>query len=126
MSIGKRKCLVLQSELCMRFSNKSSRVNHKSLFSYRIEQGRVKVPFHDYLSNDWLNMNIAGANNNQNQDHNNLFGNVNELRGTVDRTVEDFGGFRLNGMQDLELHMGVDLNQNPAQETRPSHEATSV
>ncbi|GAU19764.1 hypothetical protein TSUD_78900 [Trifolium subterraneum] len=115
-----------QSELGMGFSDKSSRVNHESLCSYRTEQGNV--PFHD-----WLNMGIAGASN-QNQDHNNLVENVNELREIVDRTVEeDYGGFWLNSVQDLELHAGVDmerdnvdLNQNPAQVTTLSHEETSI
>jgi len=44
----------------------------------------------------------------------------------VDRTVEDYGRVWLNSMEGLELHMGVDLNQNPAQEITLSHEATSV
>lgn len=121
-----------QSELCMGFSDKSSRVNHESLCSYRTDQGHV--PFHDYLSDDWLNMDIAGSSN-QNHDHSNLVGNVNELREIVDRTVEDYGRFWLNGIQDLELHMGVnmerdnmDLNQNHNQEqdTTLSHEETSI
>ncbi|XP_058735744.1 putative ETHYLENE INSENSITIVE 3-like 4 protein [Vicia villosa] len=119
-----------QSELCMGFSDKSSRVNHESFCSYRSEQGHV--PFHDYLSDDWFNMDIAGTSN-QNQDHGNLVGNVNELREIVDRTVEGYGEFWLNGMQDLELHMGVnmerdnvDLNQNQEQDTTLSHEETSI
>ncbi|PNX93853.1 ethylene insensitive 3-like 4 protein [Trifolium pratense] len=120
-----------QSELCMGFSDKSSRLNHESLCSYRIEQGHV--PFHDYLPDDWLNMHIAGANN-QHQDRKNLVENVKELREIVDMTVEeDYGGFWLNSMQDLELNMGVDmerdnvdLNQNPAQDTTLSHEETSI
>lgn len=119
-----------QSELRMGFSDKSSRVNHESLCSYRTEQGHV--PFHDYLSDDWLNLDIAGSSN-QNQDHSNLVGNVNEMREIVDRTVEDCGEFWINGIQELELHMGmdmnrdnVDLNQNPEQGTTLSHEETSI
>jgi ethylene-insensitive protein 3 len=113
-----------QSELCMGFSDKNSRVNHESLCSYRTEQGH---PFHDYpYHEEYVN--------NQNQDHNNLVENVNELREIVDRTVEEgYGGFWLNSMQDLELHTEVDmesdnmdLNQNPAQETTLSHEETSI
>jgi ethylene-insensitive protein 3 len=122
-----------QSDSCMGFSDKSSRVNHESLCSYRTEQGHV--PFHDFLSDDWLNMDIAGDNDkqSQDQDHNSFVENVNESREIVDMTLQDYGSFWLNSMQDLELHMGVDLekdnvdlNQNPAQETALSHEATSI
>ncbi|XP_004504054.1 putative ETHYLENE INSENSITIVE 3-like 4 protein [Cicer arietinum] len=120
-----------QSELCMGFTNKSSRVNHESLCAYRTEQEHV--PFQDYLSDDWMNMDITGADN-QKHDHSNIVGNVNELGEIVERTVEDYGGFWIHGMQqDLELHMGVDmkrdnvdLNQNPEQETTLSHEETSI
>ncbi|WJX47601.1 hypothetical protein P8452_34270 [Trifolium repens] len=117
-----------QSELCMGFSDKNSRMNDESLCSNRTEQLQGHVPFHD-----WLNMDIAGASN-QNQDDNNLVENVSELREIVDRTVEeDYGSFWLNSMQDFELHTGVDmendnmdLNQNPAQETTLNIEETSI
>lgn len=95
-----------QSELSMGFQDKSSRINHESLCAYRTEQ-EGRVPFHDYLSNDddWIYMEPAGAN----QDQNELGGHVNrELGEIVDKTVEDYGGFWLNGIQDLGLHMELD------------------
>lgn len=73
-----------QSELCMGFHDKTSRVNHEFYCDYRTDQGQV--PFHDYLSgdttlpitDDWINMGLEGTN--QNQDHNvDIVEHVNEL-----------------------------------------------
>ncbi|KAJ1412846.1 Ethylene insensitive 3-like protein, DNA-binding domain superfamily [Sesbania bispinosa] len=108
-----------QSELCMGFQDKSSRMNHESLCAYRTEQSHV--PFHDYMSNDtrvddWMNMEVTRTNQNQND----LVGGqvMNEMGGIQGRTVEDYGGFWLNGIEDLELHL--------AQEIPQGQEATSI
>lgn len=124
----------------MGFHDKTSRVNHEIYCDYRTEQG--DVPFHDYLSGettqltaeDWINMGVAGTNQNQDHDVIDLVEHVNELGEFVARsTIEDCGGIWLTDMQDLGLSMALemerddmDLNQNPMQDTPVNHEATSI
>ncbi|RDX93023.1 putative ETHYLENE INSENSITIVE 3-like 4 protein, partial [Mucuna pruriens] len=109
-----------QSELCMAFPDKNSRMNHESLCAYRTNQ----IASVD----DWMNMKVSRANHNVND----LVGQQNDqLRDIAGKTPENYGGFWLNVLEDLELkaaldQMDMDLNQNPEQDTPQGHEITSI
>ena len=118
-----------QSELCMGFPDKNSRMNHESLCAYHTEQSHV--PFHDYLSNDtklarvddWMNMEVARDNN---CDQNDLVAQLNELAEIAGTTAQDYGGFWLSGTEDLDLHAALDLEKENVVDNNPnpSHKIT--
>ncbi|KAL2343036.1 hypothetical protein Fmac_004321 [Flemingia macrophylla] len=123
-----------QSEMNMGFTDKNSRMNHESLCAYRNTQS-PSLP-HDYLSNhaqlpsvdDWMNMELANAN----QNGNDLVGNLNDQLGeAAGKTPENYGGSWLNALEDLELQaalnqMDMDLNQNHEQDPTPDQETISI
>ncbi|XP_027364458.1 putative ETHYLENE INSENSITIVE 3-like 4 protein [Abrus precatorius] len=126
-----------QSELCMGFPDKNSRMNHESLCAYRTEQNLDLI--HDYLSNDtqmpsvddWMSMGVARANN---QNENDLVVHLNDrLREIAGRTAEDYESLWINGIDHLELQAALEmardsmgLNQNPVQEIPQGQEETSI
>ncbi|KAI4317242.1 hypothetical protein L6164_025131 [Bauhinia variegata] len=121
-----------QSELCLGFADRNSRMNHESLCAYHPHTNLV--PFHDYMLNDgqiqgldeWLNMELARANH---QKHNEV---VDE---NPTRTMGEYSSSNwLSGVEDLdELHTAlsmaredVDSNQTSVQEFPQGQEATSI
>ncbi|KAK7369372.1 hypothetical protein VNO80_11409 [Phaseolus coccineus] len=123
-----------QSEMGMGFLDKNSRMNHESHCGYRNNQNPTLL--HDPVSNDtqiiceddWMNMEVARANQNDN-DH---FGDLNDqVRDIVGKTPEDYGSLWLNSLEDLELHTALDqidmnLNRNSEQDTPQGQEITSI
>ncbi|ESW31626.1 hypothetical protein PHAVU_002G253900 [Phaseolus vulgaris] len=123
-----------QSEMGMGFLDKNSRMNHESHCGYRTSQNPTLL--HDNVSNDtqiiceddWMNMEVARANQNDN-DH---LGDLNDqLRDIVGKTPEDYGSLWLNSLEDLELHTALDqidmnLNRNSEQDTPQGQEITSI
>ncbi|KAK7399519.1 hypothetical protein VNO78_10704 [Psophocarpus tetragonolobus] len=123
-----------ESEMGMGFPDKNSRMNHESLCAYRPNQSQPVL--YDYQSNDtqitslddWMNMEVVR--DNQNED---LVGHLmnDQLRDTVGKTPQDYGGLWLNSLEDLEWHaalnqMNTDLNTNPEQDTTQGQEITSI
>ncbi|CAJ1938059.1 unnamed protein product [Sphenostylis stenocarpa] len=123
-----------QSETGMGFPDKNSRMNHESSCTYGTNQSPALL--HDQVSNDsqitfvndWMNMEVARANQNNN-DH---FGHLNDQRRDISgQSPEDYGGLWLNSLEDLESHAALDqmdmhLSQNPEQDTPQGQEITSI
>ncbi|KAK7358951.1 hypothetical protein VNO77_00893 [Canavalia gladiata] len=127
-----------QSELCMGFLDKNSRMNHESLCAYRTEQSQSHVMLHEYISNetqmasmdDWMDMEVARTNN---QNQNNLVGHLNDQLREIARTREDYGDLWINGLDDLEFQAALDmargntdLNQNLVKDIPQGQEVTSI
>ncbi|XP_015956080.1 putative ETHYLENE INSENSITIVE 3-like 4 protein [Arachis duranensis] len=101
-----------QSELCMGFPDKNSRMNHESLCAYRTEQPHV-LDDDTKLLDDLMNMDLAWY-----HDDNNHFGNEDlvayELAEIAAGTTipQDYGLFGLNGgiHEDLGLNASSELH----------------
>ncbi|QCD84716.1 ethylene-insensitive protein 3 [Vigna unguiculata] len=116
-----------QSEMGTGFIDKNSRMNHESSCSYRTNQSPALLQ--DHVSNDtqitceddWMNMEVATAN--QNDDD--------QLIDVVGKTPQDYGNLWLNSLGDLELHAALDqidmhLNRNSEQDSTQGQEITSI
>ncbi|KAK7318579.1 hypothetical protein RJT34_03282 [Clitoria ternatea] len=126
-----------QSELRLGFPDKNSRMDHESLCAYRTEQSQGSFLLQDYLSNDtkmddWMNMDVAGVDQNENDPVRHLMDD--QFRYIAGKEAEDYGGFWLNGIHDLELNAALDLmerynmdlNQNPEQVIPQDQRVTSI
>ncbi|RYR18822.1 hypothetical protein Ahy_B03g063433 [Arachis hypogaea] len=101
-----------QSELCMGFPDKNSRMNHESLCAYRTEQPHV-LDDDTKLLDDLMNMDLAWY-----HDDNNHFGNEDLVAYELAETAagatipQDYGLFSLNAgiHEDLGLHASSELH----------------
>ncbi|QHN81696.1 hypothetical protein HN51_058415 [Arachis hypogaea] len=119
-----------QSDLSMGFRDKNSRMDHESMCAFRSatldHQGinssnENSKAFHDYLSSeermtsvgDWMNMEVAKANNNNNNLGDTDFGDIDIMNGTEEIAGEAFGednlGLWLNDIEDCELFAALEM-----------------
>ncbi|XLS70312.1 hypothetical protein HN51_027177 [Arachis hypogaea] len=124
-----------QSDLSMGFRDKNLRLDHESMCAFggtTLDHQRSNSnnenskAFHDYLSSeermtsvgDWMNMEVAKANNNNNNNNNfgdTDFGDIDIMNGIKEIAGEAFGednlGLWLNDIEDCELLAALEMGK---------------
>ncbi|MED6122551.1 hypothetical protein PIB30_040792 [Stylosanthes scabra] len=124
-----------QSELCMGFPDKNSRMNHESLCAYRRDAELV---------DDLMNMDLAWYHHDTDDHFRNQLHDLADIAAAGTTTPQHYGGvFSLNNGEDLGFHASaalqlleegegdnnnnmLQLNQNPPQQITQDLESTSI